>query len=356
MKKFRPLAIVLPQFHPTPENDEWWGKGFTEWTNVTKAKPSFKGHYQPHLPADLGFYDMRLAETRQQQANMAKDYGIEGFCYYHYWFNGKRVLHEPMDRILASKEPDFPFMLCWANENWTRSWDGRTSTVLLEQNYSKTDDLAHIEWLCQNVFNDPRYITIDNKPVISIYRANLFPNIAETLATWRTRAKELGFEGLYICGVKTMGSFNTPEEAGFDAAIDFQPDWSQFQKDSLWWKFKYRFNLAKNHLLKFDYKTITDKMMARPKPTYKEFPSIIPAWDNSARRKTGALVVNNSTPKLFGRWFDFIFNNFKPYSKEENLVFINAWNEWAEGNHLEPDQKWGLAYLEEAKKSIEKHQ
>ncbi len=355
MDKFRALAIVLPQFHPTPENDQWWGKGFTEWTNVTKAKPMFKGHYQPHLPADLGFYDMRLAETRQQQALLAQEHGISGFCYYHYWFNGKRVLHEPLDRLLALKKPDFPFMLCWANENWTKAWDGRSNEILLNQHYSDEDDLNHIKWLCENVFSDERYIKVDGKPAISIYRANLFPNINKTLETWRNYASKAGFTGLYILGVKTMGSFENPHEAGFDAAIDFQPDWTHLQKTSWWWRQKYKYNLAKNDPLMWKYSEVVKKMTARQNPDYKQFPSIIPSWDNSARKKSQPVILTEATPADYGSWLEYILRNFEPYSPEENFIFINAWNEWAEGNHLEPDQKWGLAYLQKTKELLEKY-
>jgi hypothetical protein len=356
MTKLRPLAVVLPQYHPVPENDLWWGKGFTEWTNVTKAKPLFRNHYQPHLPADLGFYDMRLAETRQQQAELAKQHGIEGFCYYHYWFNGKRMLHQPTDRMLALKEPNFPFMYCWANENWTKTWDGRSNEILLQQNYSEADDIQHITWLCQNVFSDSRYITVDQKPVIAIYRANLFPNIQKTLDIWRHTAHKLGYKGLYILGVKTMGAFENPHQAGFDAAIDFQPDWTYLQKNSWWWRQLFKYNLAKNKALIWPYAEVAQKMMNRPVVNYKNYPSIIPSWDNSPRKKSQPVILTNCNPADYGIWLDNILGNFNPYSADENFVFINAWNEWAEGNHLEPDQKWGLQYLQITRKIIEKHQ
>ena len=169
----RLIAINLPQYHPFKENDEWWGKGFTEWTNVTKAKPRFRGHYQPHLPADMGFYDLRLPEVRQMQADLAKEYGIYGFCYYHYWFNGHRLMERPVSEILSSGEPDFPFMLCWANENWARNWDGGFKDILIEQNYSDDDDRNHMIYLCKEVFPDKRYIKVDGKPFFIIYKPKI---------------------------------------------------------------------------------------------------------------------------------------------------------------------------------------
>jgi lipopolysaccharide biosynthesis protein len=350
----RTIAIHLPQFHPTPENDAWWGKGFTEWTNVTKAEPLFNGHYQPHLPADLGFYDLRLEQSRADQAELAKQYGIDGFCYYHYWFNSKRILNEPVDRILALKKPDFPFMLCWANENWTRRWDGQDQDILMEQKYSDSDDIDHINWLCKNAFSDKRYITVDGAPVFAVYRPMIFPNIKKTIQIWREEAAKLGFPKIYLCGVQSMGSgYINPDELGFDAAIEFQPDWEQLQKTDLWSRFKYKFGLANGKPVIFDYEKISQKMMARKEPNFKQYPCITPSWDNSARKKHHAIILHNSTPKLYGTWFKNVLKKFKPFSKEENFVFINAWNEWAEGNHLEPDRKWGLGYLEATKEALD---
>lgn len=358
----RLIAINLPQFHPFKENDEWWGKGFTEWTNVTKAKPRFKGHYQPHLPADTGFYDLRLPEAREMQAEMARKYGIYGFCYYHYWFNGKQLMERPVNEIIMSGKPDFPFMLCWANENWTRAWDGGEKEILIEQHYSKEDDIAHMEYLCKNIFSDPRYIRIDNRPFFAVYKPELFPNIKETIKTWRMEAEKHGIQ-LYL---GFMRADKTPRkkflDIGFDISIDFQPI---FPKKEKWW-----FDLnawidgLRHRLLKkadsirpvlYSYeKYISEYCKKFDNSEIKQFPCITPNWDNSPRRpKKSFLAFKDSSPILYGKWLKFILDNFTPYSTEENFIFINAWNEWAEGNHLEPDQKWGLSYLEETIRYIQ---
>jgi hypothetical protein len=222
-KSLKPIAINLPQYHPFAENDAWWGKGFTEWTNVAKAKPLFKGHYQPHLPADLGYYDLRLEEARVAQAELAKQYGIYGFCYYHYWFNGKRLMNRPIDDLLKSKKPDFPFMLCWANENWTRTWDGGDNEILISQQYGIEDDLAHIKFLCQ-VFADSRYIKIDSKPFLAIYKPHQLPNLKQTLKCWRNEAVKAGFAGLVIAFINQTSNFIDVESSGADYLIDFQPN------------------------------------------------------------------------------------------------------------------------------------
>lgn len=359
MKK-RVIAINLPQFHPFKENDEWWGKGFTEWTNVTKAKPRYLGHYQPHLPADTGFYDLRLAEARQMQSDLAKEYGIYGFCYYHYWFNGKLLMERPVNEILKSGEPDFPFMFCWANENWSRNWDGKFRNILIEQKYSDEDDIAHIRYLCKEVFSDKRYIRINNKPVFAIYRSKYFPDMKHSIDTWReTAKKEFGLD-LYIIRVENEPDFG-PEylKSGFDAAMDFQP--LLMGKFNKWWKnFPFR---VMNHLFKgkyqwfnrhFSYAAYVRYQLNKPMADYKCFPCVSPGWDNSPRRRHSSYTAfTGSTPQLFGTWLKDTLHRFRPFSKEENLVFINAWNEWAEGNYLEPDQKWGRQYLEETKKAIE---
>lgn len=368
-QKIRPIAIYLPQFHPTRDNDEWWGTGFTEWTNVTKAKPLYKGHYQPHLPADLGFYDLRLAETREAQADLAKAHGIYGFCYYHYWFNGRRILERPFQEVFESGKPDFPFMLCWANENWTRVWDGGEKNVLLEQKYSHEDDLNHIRALIP-YFKDPRYIRIDNKPVFAVYRSTLFPDMKKTIGIWREEAARHGLE-LYLTRFESFGIGGTEYmEAGFDAAIEFPPHKPEklipSLRDKITWKgvsnsLRHRMSLLKRRLMPDnaqgyfkDYRQLVEEEIreASYKTDYKRFPGIMPSWDNSARKKHGFVIYKNATPELFEQWLRSECQHFEPYSKEENFLFINAWNEWAEGNHLEPCRKWGTKYLEAVKRVV----
>lgn len=374
-QQLRAIAIYLPQFHPIPENDRWWGKGFTEWTNVTRAKPLYKGHYQPHLPADLGFYDLRVAETREAQAALAKEYGIYGFCYYHYWFNGKRLLERPFEEVFESGRPDFPFMLCWANENWTRAWDGDTRDILLEQKYSEEDDRRHIKTLIP-YFKDSRYIRINNKPVISIYRSTLLPDAAATIRIWREEAAKHDIE-LYICRFESCHIGGEEYlDPGFDAAIDLQP-WSRTMKkyreilndemlDSLnfrikkfiykkWirriaesaykqYKKKLHDQLYNNYVL--DYADYVDFIVNTPVADYKVYPGITPGWDNSPRRKQNPGIMLNASPEHYKKWLQHLVTSFEPFSDEENFIFINAWNEWAEGNHLEPCQRWGRRYLE----------
>jgi lipopolysaccharide biosynthesis protein len=350
--KFRPICFHLPQFHPVPENDEWWGVGFTEWRNVAKAKSLFSGHYQPQIPADLGFYDLRVPESRQAQANLARDYGIHGFCYYHYWFNGRRILEQPIDKIVASKEPDFPFCLCWANENWTRRWDGEDQHVLLKQIYSPEDDISHFHSLSK-YFNDHRYIRVEGKPVFLVYRPSNLPDPAGTVARWRTEAIRMNLPGVYLCNVESVpADKGLTRTAGFDAAVEFAPDWEclppvirplpgipdflrkRFTK-SVWWKQRV-----------YDYCELRDRMLAKPTVPYVRFPGVTPAWDNSARKKEDAIILQNSTPEEYEKWLTTLVQRYTPTSKEENFIFINAWNEWAEGNHLEPCLRWGRSYLE----------
>jgi len=352
MPKLRPIAFVLPQFHPIPENDAWWGKGFTEWTNVKKAKPLFKGHYQPHVPIDLCYYDLRNPEAREAQANIAKEHGIQGFCYYHYWFNGKRLLNYPIDEILRLKEPDMPFMLCWANENWTRRWDGLDHDILIKHEYNFEDDANHMRWLCENVFSDKRYIRVNDCPVFMIYRHDLFPEIKKTATIWREIAtKEFGYKGIYLCVAESFYKSINPESINFDASVEFSAHdvMKYFFKKRFWNKILYRADRA--YSLR-DFKKGVQDIINRKNPKYKFYRSITPSWDNSARKGKNAVIGVGSNPKLYYQWLKYIIENFIPYSVEENFIFINAMNEWAEGNHLEPCEKYGNKYLEATKKAL----
>ena len=356
MKDKRVIAIHLPQFYPFPENDEWWGKGFTEWRNTSSAKPRFRGHYQPHIPADLGYYDLRLAESRIAQQELAKQFGIYGFCYYHYWFNGKLIMEKPVEEMLKNKDEDFPFMLCWANANWGRNWEGGNNVILIEQHYSKEDDIAHFNYLLPYL-KDPRYIKIEGKPVIAIHRSDLVPNIESTVSLWKQLAIDNGFE-LYFCRFEAGGyigkEYLTPS---IDAAIEFQP----FNMQRFWKSHNIMRRLLNKMLKKevfcthLSYKKYVEyKCKSNLNQNYKLYPSLFPNWDNSPRRVNRSyLAFFGSTPHLFEKWFRHVYKQFKPYSKEENLIFINAWNEWAEGCHLEPDLKFGLGYLNAIKKVIE---
>lgn len=366
--KHRVIAINLPQFHPFPENDEWWGKGFTEWTNVTKAHPRLKGQYQPHLPTETGFYDLRLPEARQMQADLAREAGIYGFCYYHYWFNGKQLMERPVNDILSSGKPDYPFMLCWANENWSRKWDGGEQEILIQQKYCEEDDIQHIRWLCKNVFSDKRYIRVDNKPVFIVYRTALFPDLNKTVQVWREIAhKEFDME-LYLMHAD-FPSANYPDDPtkyGMDASYDFQPIavWKympkiRYERLRYWsWRIPYLRSRKwfRNYIANlpdiYSYKDYVEMMKKRPFEP-RRYPCVSPGFDNSPRRVGRSFMyIEGGTPQLYGEWLGDYLKRFTPFSTNENFVFINAWNEWAEGNHIEPDTKWGKAYLEETKRVI----
>jgi len=354
----RLIAFYLPQYHPIPENDAWWGRGFTEWTSVAKARPRFRGHYQPHLPADLGFYDLRLPEARAAQAELARQYGIHGFCYYHYWFHGRRLLERPFREVLASGQPDFPFCLCWANESWTRAWDGRSGTVLMEQTYSPEDDLRHIEWLLE-AFADPRYIRIGGRPLMMVYRTGRLPEPRRTADAWREAARRRGMADICLCTVESFSDERVdPHQLGFDAAVEFQPDWlrlgrplrrplaslSRFQPS--------RLRRADPRDRVYHYATVMENMLRKPPPSYRRYPCVTPSWDNSARREAGALILDQSTPELFQSWLTAAVRGELAQADGDRVVFINAWNEWAEGNHLEPDQRHGRAYLEATARAL----
>lgn len=362
------ISFYLPQFHPIPENDAWWGKGFTEWTNVAKAKPLFRGHGQPHVPADLGFCDLRLEETRIAQAELAQAYGIGGFCYYHYWFNGKMLLERPFNEVLASGKPDFPFCLCWANENWTRRWDGLEQEVLAEQHYEQYDPIQHMEWLSR-AFRDPRYIRIAGRPLFLLYWADHIPNVAAVLSTWRKEALRFLGTDLYVCAVKSHRFELSDEEAisiGFDALVNFHPhpkcftwpDKARIQRfvnkriNAFFRLFGFdtlrRFPIYARH----DYRTYVARACSLPRGGSKQFPCVFPTWDNTARKKKDATVIQNSDAEIFETWLRHAVTTIADYDDDERIVFVNAWNEWAEGCHLEPDCENGRRFLESIQKVV----
>lgn len=367
MTDFKTIAFYLPQYHPTPENNKWWGPGFTEWTNVASARPRFKGHHQPHIPRDLGFYDLRLNETRQAQADLAASYGINGFCYYHYWFSGTRLLDRPLSEVLESGMPKFPFCVCWANENWTRAWDGLDNQIIMRQAYSESESREHISVLL-DYFRDDRYIKIEGRPLLLIYRPDSIPQPRRYFLDWRLRVEGAGFAGLHIAAVKNGNVKWDDEEIlrnGYDSIVDFQPNKNSFPRastrsqaaldaakvllpDCLYQEFKNRASFVK----KVNYRKLVDKAVLQDWPkTYTKFPCVFPSWDNTPRRKTPT-VIQNLDPALYEHWLSYALQCVRKYSPEERLVFINAWNEWAEGCHLEPDRKTALGFLEATKRAV----
>ena len=348
MKKIaRVIAFYLPQFHPIPENDEWWGRGFTEWTNTAKAKPMFRGHYQPHIPADLGFYDLRVPETRIAQAEMAKEYGIEAFCYYHYWFAGKRLLERPFTEILESGKPGFPFCLCWANQTWTGIWHGAPNRVLIKQTYPGFEDHEKHFYTLLKAFLDKRYVTIDNKPIFVIYRPQDIPNVNKVIDFWREIALKSGLKGLYLVGVFSNSSW-IPQQHGFDASVmhripPIRP-WVSRRKPIKWLKNKYWEKTNKPTV--YSYEKVFLDIIHEKIPQKENYPCLIPNWDNTPRSGSNGVVLHASTPELFRIQVKKGLEIINDFQLEHKIIFIKSWNEWAEGNHLEPDLKFGKAYLE----------
>ena len=342
----RAIAFYLPQFHPIPENDRWWGPGFTEWTNVTRAQPLFAGHYQPHLPADMGFYDLRVADTREKQAALAARYGVHGFCYYYYWFAGKRLLETPVESMRASGEPDFPYCLCWANENWTRRWDGADREILIAQNLSRADDERLIRDLLPH-FRDPRYIRVRGKPLFIVYRIGVLPDVTATADLWREVARREGIGELYLCAAKTYDT-GDPTFYGFDAVVEFPPHGLR--------------TVTMHEQLEllepgfsgtvFDYRQFVVDCITAREPSYTLHRTVMPGWDNTARRRQQALVFAHATPEVYELWMREVVAETRRKPPGERLLFINAWNEWAEGAHLEPDQRFGHQYLEATARAL----
>ena len=341
LNKIRLIAFYLPQYHPIPENDAWWGKGFTEWANVTRARPIFEGHFQPRLPGELGYYDLRLPEVREAQANLAQEYGIFGFCYYYYWFSGRRLLHRPLDEMLQSGKPDFPFCICWANENWSRRWDGQDSQILIEQTYSEEDDRTFISALGP-VLQDERYIRVNGKPILLVYRVSQLPNPSKTVQIWRDYCAREGIGDIYLVSVQSFGEITDPRPFGFDAAVEFPPQAMAVRADPPQGMFSYNFKG-----MFFDYEQTALQYMQNTSPTpYTRFRTVMPGWDNTARRLDKGHIFLNVSPTYYEQWLKAAVEETRKFKfGEEKVIFINAWNEWAEGNHLEPDAKNGREYL-----------
>jgi lipopolysaccharide biosynthesis protein len=359
-KKARVIAFYLPQFHPIQENDIWWGKGFTEWTNVGKAKPLFRGHHQPRVPADLGYYDLRLPEVRQEQANMAAEAGIEGFCYWHYWFgNGKQLLEKPFNEVLESGTPDFPFCLGWANESWmAKQWNKDTlkDKTLIEQLYPGQEDrVMHFNYVLKAI-KDHRYIQIDERPVFLIHRPELVPNLKEFVTHWNQMAKDNGFlNGFYFIGRYTNHTnYNTFLAEGMDAVTTCRNNAGYLVPS------KYRqFLLSiKNICLRrpirtIDYPQIIDNLSKKEEDSKENFfPSILPGWDHSPRSGNKGTILHGSTPESFAKHVKQVLEIVKDKNPEHRVVFLKSWNEWAEGNYMEPDIKYGRGFLDALKEAV----
>lgn len=380
-KKARVIAFYLPQFHPTPENDLWWGKGFTEWTNVGKAKPLFKGHLQPRVPADLGYYDLRIPEVREAQAQMAKEAGIEGFCYWQYWFShDKKLLTMPFDEVLKSGKPDYPFCLGWANHNWTnKSWDIGTrqqkEQTLMEMVYSEDEYIKHFH---DNLpaFKDKRYITVDGKPLFFVFAPHDIPDAKQFIDLWQKLAKENGLKGIYFVGlgfsmrqeesnVKTTLLNKVPDKAaenfqkildmGFDAVNARGYNRADFMTRS-WFEKVWRSVMMRvfhyTPVSKIKQKEINKYLFCKEEKQENIFPTLLPNWDRSPRSGIKARIYYESTPEVFGQQIQQVLHLIEHKPLEHRIVFLQSWNEWAEGNYVEPDMDYGHGYLNALKKYL----
>ena len=372
-KKTRVIAFYLPQFHPIPENDKWWGKGFTEWTNVGKAKPLFKGHYQPRVPADLGYYDLRMPEVREAQAEMARAAGIEGFCYWHYWFgNGKKLLERPFQEVLLSGKPDFPFCLGWANHSWTnKSWEVGTKKVkeatLMEMIYNKEEYIKHFYEVLP-AFKDKRYIQVDGKPLFLVFRPLEIPNPREFIELWQAMAQENGLKGIYFVGIaynmlpqdwtladKSALYYKAVLNAGYDAVNSrgyHRADYyCRSLKEVLWRSicmrlFKY------TPVSRCEQKNINKYLYVKEDRWENVFPTLLPNWDRTARSGARARVYTGSTPEVFSEQLKSVVDLLSDKEDEHKITFLMSWNEWAEGNYVEPDLKYGHGFLDVLKKIV----
>lgn len=343
----RLIAFYLPQFHPVPENDAWWGQGFTEWNNVVRALPQFEGHAQPRLPSDLGFYDLRDKSVMREQAQLARSYGIEGFCFYFYWFAGKTLLETPLAGWLSDAGMDLPACICWANENWTRTWDGRRDDVLIGQRHSAEDDLAFIAHVAPYLA-DPRYIRVDGKPLLLVYRPTLLHDARATADRWRQWCRDNGVGEILLAYVQ---SFERPDpgEIGFDAAVEFPPNLSS--ADDLTARQSLLNPRYAGHAL--DWRRLASDYENRPQPTYRFFPGVNCGWDNEPRRPGQGRTYLHASPRRYRDWLRHtVVHRLADRDASDRLVFINAWNEWAEGAVLEPDVRLGHAWLQATRDAL----
>jgi hypothetical protein len=336
------IAFYLPQFHPIPENDSWYGEGFTEWHNVVQSSPHFPGHYQPHLPKDFGFYDLRVPEIPLLQARAAKAHGIDAFCYYHYWFEGQRPLRRPIDDVLDHNTPDMPFCLAWANENWSRHWDASAHEVLLRQRYSPEDDEEHGRFLLR-ALSHPMYLRVDGRPVFFIYRIQALPDPNRTIARWREIWREGGIDDVHVVKIDTHGDFSDPAVFGLDASAQFIPHGTADVVERVFPAGSSDGDAVVN------YQDVADSYVAAEHPEWVRYECIVPDWDNSPRRGKGrSFIMHGSTPAKYEEWLSAVYRR----TPDNGLVLINAWNEWAEGAHLEPDLRHGDAYLKATARAV----
>ncbi|PNP95241.1 lipopolysaccharide biosynthesis protein [Hoylesella timonensis] len=377
----RILAFYLPQYYPIPENDEWWGKGFTEWTNVAKAKPLFRGHYQPRIPADLGFYDLRLQEVREAQAAMARDAGVEGFCYYHYWFgNGRQLLERPFNEVLNSGKPDYPFCLCWANHDWTnKTWKKgsslKTDSIIMKMEYSIDDDIRHFKHLLP-AFRDKRYITVDGKPLFGIWAPNSIPDLRGFIQRWRGLALENGLPGLHLVGYtanatgrsirgnrlslwatdKAAEHYQALLDQGLDAVISSGLSRGQAMCQGRMKMLAYF--LSKHTIFpinnRTDYKKTMENYYVEEDRWENVYPTLMPQWDRTPRAGIKTNPLTNSTPEKFEKTIDTALSLIKDKQPEHQILFLKSWNEWGEGNYVEPDLKFGHGYLDAIRNAINK--
>jgi len=354
---FRVVALYLPQFHPIPENDVWWGPGFTEWTNVARARPLFRGHFQPNLPGELGFYDLRLPETRAVQAALAQTYGVEAFCYWHYWFGGERLLERPFAEVLASGEPGLSFCLAWANQSWTGIWHGAPHRMLKEQTYPGQEDVeAHFHAVAP-ALHDSRSFRVDGRPLFGIFRPTELPDAQRFIETWRRLADREGLPGIYFVGFTDDPAWR-PADDGYDAAVLFGfSGGAQSIRRGTGAKVTKRLkrlslNLGDSartllgHPLVFDYEEVRPERIFGTSLRSDIHPCVVPNWDNTPRSGRNGRVLFGATPEAFRGQLEVAARLVSDRPHDSRLLFIKSWNEWAEGNYLEPDQRFGRGWLE----------